>query len=195
MMSDRTTSARNPASLSLRLRIAALVDASMTVIESRSTCRSYVLTIASTSTHLISLWRQGLNLSDQSHTETASLRACASMPTTNLGSSSTLRERSCILAPIVLSFQVLPRIGAGGCCKVANKYSGSFAPGRWFPPAPKQTLECGPRLAPQLDSSTLGASPMRHSKCLPGTCCPVSYSNTRQSFNPEYCRLVQRRAI
>ena len=32
---------------------------------------------------------------------------------------------------------------------------------------------------------------MHHSKWLPVTCCPVSYSNTRQSFNPEYYRLVQ----
>ena len=30
----------------------------------------------------------------------------------------------------------------GGCCKVANKYSGSFAPSRWFPPALKHKGEC-----------------------------------------------------
>ncbi len=119
----------------------------MTVIESRSTCRSYVLTIASTSTHLISLWRQALNLSDQSHIETASLWACASMPTTNLGSSTTLRERICILARIVLSFHVLPRIGAGGAARLQTSIRGLSPQAGGFRRRPNRpsSVGCGSR--------------------------------------------------
>ena len=109
MVSDRTTSARYPASLSIRLRFAELVEASMMVIESRSTCRSYVATMASMSMHLISRWRQGLNRSDQSQMEMASFFEWASMPITNRGSSSVLRRRSCLFALIVLPY---------GCCRV-----------------------------------------------------------------------------
>ena len=82
---------------------------------------------------------------------------------------------------------VLEQAVLQGCKQVF----GVFRPRQVVPPAPKQALECGPRLAPRLDSLAPGASPMRHSKWLPVTCCPVSYSNTRQSFNPEYYRLVQ----
>ena len=82
---------------------------------------------------------------------------------------------------------VLEQAVLQGCKQVF----GVSRPRQVVPPAPKQTLECGPRLAPRLDSLAPGASPMRHSKWLPVTCCPVSYSNTRQSFNPEYYRLVQ----
>ena len=53
---------------------------------------------------------------------------------------------------------MLPRTGAGGCCKVANKYPGSFAPSRWFPPALKQRGECEPR---GLTHASRRASPMR----------------------------------
>ena len=36
---------------------------------------------------------------------------------------------------------MLPRVGVGGFCKVAYTYTGSCAPGRWFPPAFKQSIE------------------------------------------------------
>ena len=52
--------------------------------------------------------------------------------------------RTCDFSFIMLSFRMLSRIGVGGCCKVAYKYPGSFAPSRWFPPALKQRIEYGP---------------------------------------------------
>ena len=60
MVSERTTSALNPTSSSLRLRIAELVDASIVVIESRSTCRSVFCVLIMSSTDAISanLWGQ-----------------------------------------------------------------------------------------------------------------------------------------
>ena len=53
---------------------------------------------------------------------------------------------------------LLARTGAGGCCKVAHKYSGSCAPSRWFPPAFKHESECGPHGLTHAISRT---SPMR----------------------------------
>ena len=48
---------------------------------------------------------------------------------------------------------------AGGCCKVANKYSGSFAPSRWSPPVLKHGIEYG--LVGNLTQCVPRASPMR----------------------------------
>ena len=143
MVSERTTSARYPASFSSCLSFAELVEASMTVIESRSTFRSYVATIASMFTHLISRWRQALKRSDQSQMEMDSCFECASMPTTYRGSSSTFRRRCCFFALILLPYKCCRVLEQAGC-KVAFKYPGSFAPSRWFPPALKQTLEREP---------------------------------------------------
>ena len=58
----------------------------------------------------------------------------------------------------MLSFRMLSRIGVGGCCKVAYKYPGSFAPSRWFPPALKQRIEYGPY---GLTHASPRVSPMR----------------------------------
>ena len=49
----------------------------------------------------------------------------------------------------------------GGCCKVANKYSGSFAPSRWFPPALKHKGECRWCTHTNLTQCPNRVSPMR----------------------------------
>ncbi len=55
---------------------------------------------------------------------------------------------------------------AGGCCKVANKYSGSLAPSRWSPPALKHKNECG-LIGSQLNSVYFSSVSHAHSKWLP----------------------------
>ena len=64
-----------------------------------------------------------------------------------------------LLGSFVLPLKVLPHMRAGGCCKVANKYSGSFAPSRWSPPALKHKIEYG--LTGNLTQCIFRASPMR----------------------------------
>ena len=129
----------------------------MTVIESRSTFRSYVATIASMFTHLISRWSRALKRSDQSQMETDSCFECASMPITYRGSSPTSRLRCCFFVLIVLPYACCRVLEQAGC-KVAFKYPGSFAPSRWFPPALKHHTERGPFGLAQRGSR---ASPMR----------------------------------
>ncbi len=84
--------------------------------------------------------------------------------------------------------QIAARIGVCGHCKVANKYLGAFAPSRWIPLALKHKIEC----SHQRHSSCSFASVYHaHSRCFPCTCCSVSYSNMRQTFNPVYCHFLR----
>ena len=126
----------------------------MMTIESSGTCRSNVFSIASISHDFISLYSVGFQGSDPSQIEIASFFEWASTPTAYFGRP----VPSCICAFILLPFISLSRTGAGGCCKVAYKYSGSCAPSRWFPPAFKHESECGPHGLTHVNSRT---SPMR----------------------------------
>ena len=120
-------------------------------IESRGTCLSKVFFIAFISHDFISLWSIGCQGSVPSQIEMASFFEWASTPTMYVG-------RTCDFSFIMLSFRMLSRIGVGGCCKVAYKYPGSFAPSRWFPPALKPRIEYGPH---GLTHASPRVSPMR----------------------------------
>jgi hypothetical protein len=98
------------------------------------------------------------------------------------------------LYPFCYPLLVLSHMRVGGCCKVANKYSGSFAPSRWFPPALKHGSERR-WVYHQLNSVFSSSVSHAHSKWLPSTCCSVSYSHMWQSFNSEYCSCKKERGI